>query len=167
MQLAAHHCWPAGCLAAIWKRDPSKLTSQSCTLFHAILAATYIHQGVPSLPEVTVRNHADRLTQLRLDTRWHRYHQADQLLLDGRNLLLLQLVISILIRPVSFNKVLKAQSACQASIVGERSGRCNMEKLQRIAWFFLFLAKSKFGYKQSAGRSSKRLAPHTHLACSV
>lgn len=122
---------------------------QNRTLFHGPvwLLATYVHKGVPSLPEVTVRNHADRLAQLCLDTRRHRDHQADQLLLDGRHLVLLQLVVPILVRPVPFNKVLKTQSTCQASIVRERSGRGNMEELQRIAWFLLFLTKSKFRYQ--------------------
>lgn len=107
--------------------------------------ATYIHKGVPSLPEVTVRNHTDCLSQLRLDTRRDRNHQTDQLLLNGRDLLQLQFVVSIFICPVSLDEVFKAQGACQASIVGERSGRGDVEKLQRKTRFLFFLTKSKFG----------------------
>lgn len=70
---------------------------------------TYIHQGIPSLPEITVSNHTDGLSQLGLDTRRNRYHQTDQFLLDGGDLIQLELVVSIFIRPVSLDKILKAQ----------------------------------------------------------
>ena len=106
---------------------------------------TYIHQGIPSLPEITVSNHTDGLSQLGLDTRRNRYHQTDQFLLDGGDLIQLELVVSIFIRPVSLDKILKAQGTGQASVVGEGSGRRDVEELQRKAWFFLFLTKSKLG----------------------
>lgn len=106
---------------------------------------TYIHQGIPSLPEITVSNHTDGLSQLGLDTRRNRYHQTDQFLLDCGDLIQLELVVSIFIRPVSLDKILKAQGTGQASVVGEGSGRRDVEELQRKPWFFLFLAKSKLG----------------------
>ena len=110
----------------------------------------YIHQGIPSLPEITVSNHTDSLTQLSLYTKRNRDHQTDQFLLDSIDLIQLKLVISIFIRPVSLDKILEAQGAGQASVVGEGSGRCDVEELQRKAWFFLFLTKSKLGYKKNS-----------------
>jgi len=74
----------------------------------SLSATTYIHQVVPSLPEITVGNHTDGLSQLGLNTSRDRNHQTDQFLLDSSDLVQLKLVVSIFIRPVSLNEVLEA-----------------------------------------------------------
>lgn len=91
---------------------------------------TYIHQSIPSLPEVTVRDRADGFAQLTLDARGDRDHQADQLPLDGRNLLERQLVVPILVGPVAPDEVLEEKGAGQPDVVGIGVGGGDLEKLQ-------------------------------------
>lgn len=77
--------------------------------FHTkVPSTTYIHQVIPSLPEVTISDHTDGLSQLGLNTSRDRNHQTDQFLLDSSDLVQLKLVVSIFIRPVSLNEVLEA-----------------------------------------------------------
>lgn len=93
------------------------------------MAITYIYQSIPTLPEITVGNHTDRLTKLGSDRRRNRNHQSDQLTLDGRNLIQRQLVFAIFICPAALNEVLEAQSARKAEVARVRIGCGNMEKL--------------------------------------
>lgn len=80
--------------------------------------AAYIDQCVPSLPEITIRNHTDGITQLRLNARRTRNHQRDDLPLDRNDLILRQLVISFLVCPVALDEVLEEQGAGEASLIG-------------------------------------------------
>lgn len=80
--------------------------------------STYIYQRVPPLPEITVGNDTDRVTQLRLNARRHRDHQIDQFTFDRNYLILGKLVISIFICPIPLDEVLEAQCAGQAGGVG-------------------------------------------------
>jgi hypothetical protein len=91
--------------------------------------STYIHKGIPALPEVTVGDHTDGIAQLRLDTGRHSDHQADQLALDGRNLLQRELVVSILVCPVALNEVLEAKGTSEANLVRGGRGRRDVEEL--------------------------------------
>jgi hypothetical protein len=70
--------------------------------------ATYINQSIPPLPEVTVGDHTNGLTQLALNAWGNRDHQGDQLALESSNFILLQLVISIFIGPVALDEILEA-----------------------------------------------------------
>jgi hypothetical protein len=84
---------------------------------------TYIHESLPLLPEVTVGDHTDGLTQLALNAWRDRDHQVDQLALEGLDLIALQLVVSVLIGPVPLDEVLEAKGTSKACVVG-RGIRC-------------------------------------------
>ena len=90
---------------------------------------TYIHKGIPALPEITVGNHTDGITQLRLNAGGHRDHQADQFALDGRDLLQRELVVSILVRPITLDEVLKAKGTSEADVVRRGRGRRDVKEL--------------------------------------
>ena len=111
----------------------------------SLSATTYIHQVVPSFPEITVGNYTDGLSQLGLNTSRDRNHQTDQLLLDSSDLVQMKFVVAIFIRPVSLNEVLEAQSAGKPGVVGIGSGSGDVKERQREAGFLLFLTKSKLG----------------------
>lgn len=96
----------------------------------AALKKTYVHQGIPSLPKVTIRDRADGFTQLALDARGYRDHQTDQLPLDGRNLVERQLVVPILVGPVALDKVLEEKRARQPDVVRVGFGGGDLEELQ-------------------------------------
>lgn len=81
------------------------------------------------LPEITVRDRANGLTQLSLDPRRNRDHQIDQLALDRCNLIQRQLVVSILVCPIPLNEVLEAEGAGKANIVGEGVRCSDLEEL--------------------------------------
>lgn len=67
--------------------------------------ATYIHERIPSLPEVTVGNDTDCFPQLSLDSRRNGNHQADQFTLDGSHLVGCKFVVAIFVGPIPFDKV--------------------------------------------------------------
>ena len=68
------------------------------------------HQGVPSLPEVRVGDQADSFTQLCLDGRGTGDHEADQLLLDGDDLILGQQVLAVAVDIAEADEVFEVQS---------------------------------------------------------
>lgn len=93
------------------------------------LAFTYIDKSIPSLPEITVGDHTDGLTKLRLNSRRHRKHQGNQLTLDGCDLSLWKLVVSIFIDPLALDKILEAKGAGKTNIVGMGSGSRDLKEL--------------------------------------
>jgi len=70
-----------------------------------------IHKSIPPLPEITVCNNTDCLSQLRLYRWWHPYHESNQLALNRRHLILRKLVIAILICPIPPDEVLEEKGA--------------------------------------------------------
>lgn len=68
---------------------------------------THIHKCIPPLVKITISDHADSLTQLRLDSLGDQDHQVDQLPLDGRNLFKGELVVAFFINIVVLDEVLK------------------------------------------------------------
>jgi hypothetical protein len=94
-----------------------------------VLIFTHIHKGIPPLPEITVGDNTDGLTKLRLDSRRHGKHQGNELTLDGGNLGLWQLVVSIFIDPLALDEVLEAKGAGKTNIVGMGSGGRDLEEL--------------------------------------
>lgn len=79
---------------------------------------TYVNKSIPSLPEITVGDHADSLTQLSLNRGRDRDHQVDQLALNCFDFILRQLPVSIFVGPVTLDKVLEAKGASKANIAG-------------------------------------------------
>lgn len=92
--------------------------------------STYVNKSIPSLPEVTVGDHADSLAQLSLDRGRDRDHQIDQLTLDCFHLILRQFPLSIFISPVALDKVFEAESASKANIAGIRVRGRDVQQLQ-------------------------------------
>lgn len=77
-----------------------------------------VDQRVPALPEVRVCNDADGLAQLCLNGIGHRDHEANNLTLDGRDLVLGKLVVAILIGPAAADEILEEESCRQTCRVG-------------------------------------------------
>lgn len=97
------------------------------------------HEGLPLLPEVAVGDGADGLTELGLQVRRHADHQADQLALDGIDLVLGQQVDAILVDPVALDVILEVQGAGEADGRGEGIARDDLKKAQGEARLVLFL----------------------------
>ena len=66
-------------------------------VFNPSSSTTNIHQGVPSLPKVTVRYNTNGVSQLILDIRRHRDHEPNKLALDSSDLSSRQLMIAIFV----------------------------------------------------------------------
>lgn len=75
----------------------NQILQQSATTLSETRTLTYINQCIPSLPEITVCNDTDSLTQLYLQCSWETDHQSDNFLLDGGDIAGLESVVSILI----------------------------------------------------------------------
>jgi hypothetical protein len=100
----------------LWNRKKQMLA----ILFYdrLVLMATYINKSVPSLPEITIGDHADSLAQLTLNRGRDRDHQVDQLALDCFHFILRQLPVSIFVGPVALDEVLEAKGASKANVAG-------------------------------------------------
>lgn len=91
---------------------------------------TDIDKSIPSLPKITVGDHAHSLAQLSLNRGRDRDHQIDQFALDSFHLVLRKFPLPIFISPIALDKVLKAESASKANVAGIRVGGRDMEQLQ-------------------------------------
>jgi hypothetical protein len=79
------------------KRETRSYTNVSYTLSVGSVVNTYIHEGVPSFPEVAVRYDPNGVAELVLDIWGYRDHEPNELLFYCRDFFLRELVISILI----------------------------------------------------------------------
>jgi hypothetical protein len=75
-----------------------------------------------------------------LQIRWHRDHQSYQLALDGNNFVFGQLVVAILVDPVSFYEVLEVESAGEPCGLGSRVGGDDVEEGEGEAGLCLLLS---------------------------
>ena len=57
----------------------------------------YVHKGIPSVPEVTVRYHANCVSELVLNIWRDRDHEPNKLLLDGCNFIFRKLMVALLV----------------------------------------------------------------------
>lgn len=76
-----------------------------------------VDQSIPTLPEIRVGDDADGLSQLGLDGGRHRDHEANNLTLDGGDLVLRKLVVAILVGPGAADEVLEEEGGGQPCCV--------------------------------------------------
>lgn len=153
------------------------MTSESLRRANKKVCTDYtdVDQRVPSLVEVAVCNDADGLTELCLNGGRDRDHQPDQLALDGYDLGLWQLVVSILVLvcvssyrrvewggcrgaaycPIAFYEVFEEKGACEAGCVWVRGRGDNVEEGEGEAWLALFLPDGGLGCENTESDGSK------------
>lgn len=71
--------------------------------FASSLLGTYVHEGVPSFPEVAVGYHTNRVSKLVLNVRWYRDHEPNELLFNRCGFILRKLVVPFLILRTCFS----------------------------------------------------------------
>lgn len=128
---------------------------------------THVDKCFPFLPEIAVSDHADRVAQLCLYIRRTRYHETNDLTLDVVDLILRELVISVLIYPSAADEVFEVQRGSQAAGLRKGIRANNLKQCKREAWTLFCLLDRSFSWRYGQRVSFNIEDQQTHPACAA